>query len=193
MKQNPYILQGDEITTLYVTGKETVLSLHDYYNNFSLITEVSQHFGDLVNISVKYYNNSFSPLKGATLTYEWLGLDPIQFYEDPMNDEYYTTIINTSLAGSKGPQTIKVVALIENYITQTLYTTIMIDPRPTKLNGYTDHVYINSKVWVKDPNPFIFTYTDTTSTEKITNASSTSYTWEELFEKWYPCPNHFPQ
>ncbi|MFW9989045.1 MAG: carboxypeptidase-like regulatory domain-containing protein, partial [Candidatus Odinarchaeota archaeon] len=178
--RSPYILEGDELTTLYVTGKETVLSLHDY-NSLNVITSVSQNYGELVNITVKYYNNSKSPLKGASITYEWLGLDPIQIYEDPVKDGYYTATINTSIAEVWGSRSIEIVARLENYTAQTLLFSLSITERPTSLNSETDLVYISSKVWVEDPNPFEFVFKDTLTGDNIGNLTTASYTWEELY------------
>ncbi|GAG82544.1 unnamed protein product, partial [marine sediment metagenome] len=134
-EKNPFTLQGDEITTLYVSGKGTVLSLRDYNNVSEEISLLSQTFGESINLTVKYYNISNSPLIDATMTYEWLGLDPIQFYEDPINIGYFTTTIDTSIAAVWGVRSILIRATLENYTAQSFLTSISITERPTILNG----------------------------------------------------------
>ncbi|MFW9881584.1 MAG: hypothetical protein ACFFG0_51620, partial [Candidatus Thorarchaeota archaeon] len=167
--------------TLLISTVPTVLTHHDYYNSLSIISEFSQIFGEKVNLTVKYYNDTDSPLKGAILTYEWLNLDPIQFFEDPINDGYYTATIDTQIAETWGLKSIKIIAMRENFTTQTYITTLSITERITILNGESDLVYINSKVWVEDPNPFEFTYQDEMTEEVIGNLTTASYIWEELY------------
>ncbi|HEC36922.1 MAG TPA: hypothetical protein ENI29_01720, partial [bacterium] len=105
--------------SIFIKTIQTNLSMHDYYNFPNIIETDSQTYGESVNLTFSYSNTS--RLKGATLTYEWLSFDPIQFYGDPINDGYYTTSIDTSLAGTWGTKSIKIVAALENYTTQTFF------------------------------------------------------------------------
>jgi hypothetical protein len=178
--KSPYTLQGDEITTLFVNGKGTNLTLHDYYNSLNVITEFSQNYGELVNISTQYYNNSNSPLKGATITYEWLGLAPVQLNEDPINDGYYYTTIDTSIAGSWGVKTLRITASLENYSTQVIITSLNLNKRPTKLNGTTILFYKSQDVWVNDAYNFTFEYIDSLTNFTISGLEVATYTWQEL-------------
>jgi len=167
--------------SIFIDTVPTVLTMHDYYNNLNIVSEFSQTFGELINLTVKYYNNTNLPLKGARLTYEWLYYDPIQFYEDPINEGYYTATIDTSLAEVWGTKSIEITAKQENYTTQVIFTSLIITERSTTLNNETDLVYINSKVWVEDPNPFEFIYQDVLTEENIGNLTTATYTWEELY------------
>ncbi|MFX1312770.1 MAG: hypothetical protein ACFFHD_09180, partial [Promethearchaeota archaeon] len=167
--------------SIFIDTVPTILTMHDYYNNLTTISEISQTFGEFINLTVKYYNDTDSPLKGAILTYEWLHFSSIQFYEDPLNIGYYTTTLDTSLAEIWGTKSIKVTAMQENYTTQILYTSIIIIERLTTLNNQTDLVYINSKIWVEDPNPFDFIYQDVLTEKNIGNLTTAVYTWEELY------------
>ncbi|MFX1364868.1 MAG: hypothetical protein ACFFCE_07470 [Promethearchaeota archaeon] len=168
--------------SIFIDTIPTNITMHDYYNNLTEITNFSQIFGEMVNLTVKYYNSfTEAPLKGAVLTYEWLNLDPIQFFEDPINDGYYTATINTTIAEVWGTKSIEIIAKNENHTSQTLYTSLNINERITTLNGETDLVYINSKVWVEDPNPFEFFYQDEITEAYIGNLTTATYTWEELY------------
>ncbi|MFX1499649.1 MAG: hypothetical protein ACFFDH_01645 [Promethearchaeota archaeon] len=165
--------------SIFINSIETTLSMHDYFNLSNIISDTSAIFGEFVNLTFSFYNTS--RLIGAELTYKWLGLDPIQFYEDPVNDGFYSATINTSLAEVWGTRTFEIVAKLENYTTQTLLITLSITERPTKLNGETDLVYMNSKVWVEDPNPFTFSFQDSITEEDLCNLTTSTYTWEELY------------
>jgi len=176
-----YINPSDVSETIYVEAVPTILSMHDYDNTSIEIDEISEVFDESINLTVKYYNDTNSPFTDAILTYEWLSLDPIQFYEDPNNAGYYTTSLNTSLAEVWGLRSITVKAIRENYTTQTFLTSLSITERPTSLNGELDLVYLSSKVWVQDPNPFEFTYQDTLISENIGNLTAATYIWERLY------------
>ncbi|KKM15233.1 hypothetical protein LCGC14_1698130, partial [marine sediment metagenome] len=104
--------------SIFIDSIQTTLSMHDYYNSLNIISTATKTFGQYINLTFSFYNAS--RLKGATLTYKWLGLDPIQFYEDPINNEYYTATIDTSLAEVWGSRSFEIVAKLENYTTQTL-------------------------------------------------------------------------
>ncbi len=186
--KSPYTLQGDEITTLYVEGKGTVLSLHDYNNVSVEISEISQTFGESINLTVKYYNVSNSPLTDATLTYEWLGLDPIQFYEDPINIGYFTTTIDTSIAAVWGVRSIVVTATLENYTTQSILTSISITERETFLNGSNIVIFLSESVFALETETIEFNYTDVLSLTRISNPDEASYNWQKLDEFGDPIP-----
>ena len=165
--------------TIFVESVQTTLSMHDYYNSLNIISTDSQIYGESLNLTFSFYNVSL--LTGATLTFEWLSFDPIQFYGDPVNDGYYTTTIDTSLSGSWGAKSIKIIAMLENYTTQIIFMTLSITERPTTLNEEIGLVYLSSQVWVQDPNPFNFTYTDVLTNGSIGDLTSATYVWEQLY------------
>ncbi|MHA2325924.1 MAG: hypothetical protein ACXACB_11020, partial [Promethearchaeota archaeon] len=167
--------------SFFIASIQTSLTMHDYYNSLNTITETSQRFGESVNLTFRYYNETNSPLKEAILTYEWLNLNPIQFYEDPLNAGYYTVTIDTSLAETWGSKSIKISASLENYTSMTILASLLITERLTTLNDETDLVYINSKVWIEDSNPFDFVYKDVITDENIGNLTTAAYSWEELY------------
>jgi hypothetical protein len=177
-----YIDPTDISDTIYVTAVPTILSMHDYDNVLVEIDKISQIFGNSINLTVRYYNQSNSPLTDAILTYEWLQLDPIQFYEDPINPGYYTTALNTSIAGLWGLKSIKITAIRENYTTQTFLTSLSISERPTTLNDETDLVYMSPWIWVQDVHNFTFEYEDALTSDIVGELSIFSYSWYELDE-----------
>ncbi len=181
-----YSNPNDVSDTTFIDAVPTVLKMHDYYDSLIEISEFSQTYGENVNLTVKYYNDTNSPLKEATLSYEWLSMDPVLFYEDPNNEGYYTATINTTIAGIWGVKSIKVTASLENYSTQTLITSINIGKRPTTLNGQEDLVYISSKVWVEDPHNFTYEYKDSITGNLTGDLDVAIFSWQKMDELGEP-------
>ena len=183
-----YIDPADVSGTIYVEAIPTILKMYDYDNVSIEITEISETFGELINLTVKYYNNSNNPITSATLTYEWLNLDPIQFYEDPINLGYYTTTLNTSIAQIWGLRTIEFKATLENYTTQKFLTSISITERPTILNGTSNVIFLTEKVYALETEYIEFNYTDVLSLNPISNPDEITYNWQKLDEFGDPIP-----
>ena len=181
-----YSNPNDAIETTFIDAVSTILTMHDYYDSLIEISDFSQIFGEYVNLTVKYYHNINSPLKGATLSYEWLSMDPVLFYEDPNNEGYYTATINTTIAEIWGVKSIKVIASLENYSIQTLITSIDIGKRPTTLNGQEDLVYISSKVWVEDPHNFTYEYKDSITGNLTGDLDVAIFSWQKMDEYGEP-------
>ncbi len=177
---------NDESESIFIDAVSTNLTMHDYYDSLIEISDFSQTFGEYINLTVKYYNNINSPLKGATLSYEWLSMDSVLFYEDPNNEGYYTATINTTIAEIWGVKSIKVIASLENYSTQTLITSINIGKRPTTLNGEIDLVYISTKVWVEDSHNFTYEYKDSITGNLTGDLDAAIYAWQKLDEYGEP-------
>ncbi|KKN15189.1 hypothetical protein LCGC14_0988530, partial [marine sediment metagenome] len=171
---------------IFVDSVQTTLSMHDYYNSLNVISTDSQIYGEALNLTFSFYNISL--LKGATLTYEWLSFDPIQFYGDPINDGYYTTSIDTSLAGTWGTKSIKIVAALENYTTQTFFTSISITERQTLLNGSDSVIFLSKSVFALETEYIEFNYTDVLNSTMIANPEEKSYNWQKLDEYGDPIP-----
>ena len=187
--KNPYTLQGDELSILFVEGKQTVLSVHDYNSpTLDEITDntVSEYFGELVNITVKFYNDTNNPLMDATIAFDWfnLGYNYSGFQPDPINPEYFTLTLNTGKAETVGTRTIKILATRENYASQIILISLNILERPTSLNGQTGLVYSNPKIWVQDAHSYNFTYRDLL--KPINNITGdldiAIYSWQKLDE-----------
>jgi len=163
----------------------TDISVHDYDTRIEILDQsISAYYNEFVNISVQYFiAETGTPLNGATLTYTWIGLSPINVFTDPLNSLYYTFTINTSEAQSTGLKIINVIASFENYTTQSnflIYLNIL--ERETDLNGQSELVYLNPKVWVQDTHDFIFTYSDANTLETLGDLTIATYIWQELNE-----------
>ncbi|MFX0136638.1 MAG: hypothetical protein ACFFDN_23570, partial [Candidatus Hodarchaeota archaeon] len=176
-------------------AKPTTMSAHDY-NSLAVIPSktYSAYYDELINITVRYSETEFgTSLTNALLSYEWIGLSPINFFSDPLNSDYYTFTINTADAQSTGIKVISITAYFENYTAQLdflIYLNVL--ERKTILNNeIADLVYISSIVKVQDPNPFIFTYRDEHTNDIIGDLSVANYVWEELYENGTKVPGSF--
>jgi hypothetical protein len=173
----------------------TKISAHDYSSLDELPDKTyTACYNELINITIKYcINESGNPLNKAHLTYQWLGLAPIDIFVDPVNKGFYTFTINTSVAQSTGIYVISITATHENYTTQSdflVYLNIL--ERKTTLNNQTaDLVYISTKILVQDPKDFVFTYRDNSTNEILGDLSTASYVWEELYENGTQVPGSF--
>ncbi|KKL66044.1 hypothetical protein LCGC14_2148920, partial [marine sediment metagenome] len=176
-----YSSPSNATNSVFIDAVSSFLTMHDYYNSLNSIIEINVIYGELVNLTFRYYKSPNTALLGATLTYKWLYFDPIQFYEDPLNPGYYTTIINSSVAEVWGLKSVEITAMQENYTTQTFFTSLSITERTTSLNGESDLLYLSTKVWVQNTNPFEFIYQDTMDGENIGNLTSMTYIWEQLY------------
>ncbi|NVM34266.1 MAG: hypothetical protein HWN81_01640 [Candidatus Lokiarchaeota archaeon] len=163
-----------------VNASSTSINLYDYETRL-IVSDLKKEFGELINITVRYYGLPDNPLEDPIITFKWINQPTKYFVEDPVHNGYYYCEIDTSPAINVGTYPITITASKENYTSQTIFSSLQVLERPTTLNGESDLVYINSKVWVQDPNPFEFIYQDIISEENIGNLTTASYTWEELY------------
>ncbi|MFX1308650.1 MAG: hypothetical protein ACFE8C_03060 [Promethearchaeota archaeon] len=168
-----------------VIAKPTTISAHDY-DSLGVIPSktYSAYYDELINITVRYSETEFgTPLTNALLSYEWIGLNPINFFSDPLNKDYYTFTIDTANAQSTGLKIISITASFENYTTQSDFLVYLkILERKVKLNDKVENlVYDNAEVKVQDPWYYIFTYKDTNTDEIIGDLTTATYLWEELY------------
>jgi hypothetical protein len=178
-----------------VSAKPTTISAHDYSSlNLLPSREYSAYFDEYINITVRYTENEFgTALTNALLSYEWVGLNPISIYSDPINHEYFTFTINTADAQSTGLKVISITASFENYTTQSdfiVYLNIL--ERKTTLNSKLDDLsYISSSVYVQDQRNFIFMYRDANTNNIIGDLAIHNFVWEELYENGTKIPGSF--
>ena len=90
-----YISPMPVVFTITIHAIITNVRLHDYNNLNQILTEVSSNYGDIVNITVSYYNTT--RLLGAKLSYSWEYGSGVNIGEDPIHPGYYTFEINTSV------------------------------------------------------------------------------------------------
>jgi len=167
-----------------VKSVPTNLSAHDYVTRIEVTDKTfSAHFNELLSISLKYYiEESGTSLEDATLKYSWLGLNQINIYSDPLDSTYFTFTINTSDALSTGLKIISITASYENYSTYLISLFVDIEERETNLNGKSELLYLNPKVYVQNATNFVFTYADTNTLEVLGDLTVASYIWQELYE-----------
>ncbi|MBA7691136.1 hypothetical protein ES703_99676 [subsurface metagenome] len=165
----------------------TTISAHDYDTQVELSNKLyTAYYDDIVSIMIQYtIYGSVTTLDNADLTYEWLGLAPIDIYADPINIGFYTFTLNTSDAQSTGLKVISITASYENYTTQSdflVYLNIL--ERKTTLNNETaDITYMRPPdVWVQDTKFFRFTYRDVNRDTILGGLSTATFIWEELYD-----------
>jgi len=163
----------------------TNTSAHDYNTRLELTDQFfSAYYNELLNISLKYFiDETGASLGEASLTYTWKGLDPINIYLDPLDNSYFTFTINTSNALSTGLKLLSITALYENYTTLSnflIYINIL--ERETNLNGQNELLYLNPKVNVQNTQNFVFNYTDANTHALLSDLTTASYIWQELYE-----------
>ncbi len=178
-----------------VIAKPTTMSAHDY-DSLAVIPSKTYlvYYDELINITVRYSETEFgTSLTNALLSYEWIGLNPISFFSDPLNSDYYTFTINTADAQSTGLKIISITASFENYTTQSdflVYLNIL--DRKTTLNDQSEDLYyISSRVYVQDQRNFIFTYQDADTFDIIGDLAISNYVWEELYDNGTKVPGSF--
>jgi hypothetical protein len=161
-----------------------VVTAHDYDTRVELPAKTYfAPFDEVVNVSIQFsIEASGVTLDNAILTYSWIGLDPINFYADPLNDEYYTFTLDTFDAQSTGIKVVSISATLENYTAVTFTVYLNIRQRETTLNGETDLVYMSPSIWVQDTHYYIFKYEDANTFNIIGDLTIASYSWYELDE-----------
>ena len=180
-----YPSPSPESFLINIKSVPTKISAHDY-DTLTELTDPSfiSYFDELTNITLKYsINESDEPLDNAVLTYTWIGQESVQFFEDPLNNGFYTFTINTSNAQTTGLKIISIIASYENYSTQSnflIYLNIL--ARQTTLNEQSELVYLSPKIWVQQEQNFIFTYSDANTFDALGDLTISIYSWYELDE-----------
>jgi len=173
-----------ETFLLQVNAIQTDMSLHNWSNLTQTLTEVTQYYNELINITVSYYvaGSPGSRLPGAKLDYTWDYGSGSDIGEDPMHSEYYTFEINTSSAPSTASYGIDISVSLGNYTTKNFIAYVNILSRTTTLNGTTTLKHISKNVWIKDAYNFTFEYNDTTGidNQRVGDLETASYYWYKI-------------
>ncbi|MFX0105319.1 MAG: hypothetical protein ACFE75_07505 [Candidatus Hodarchaeota archaeon] len=166
-----------------INAVPTKISAHNYPTLDELSDKTyTAYYNELINITIKYcINDTGTPLNKAHVTYQWLGLAPIEFSVDPVFTDFYTFTVNTSDAQNIGLKVISITASYENYTTQSDFVFLNILERKTTINGQSDLLYINSEIFVQEQKLFVFTYQDANTNKIVGNLSEATYIWEELY------------
>jgi len=164
-----------------VSPKVTSLGVYDTTSMASLGDNVTQYYGELIDLTVLYASYGVN-LTGATVTYDWQYIDtPITIPEGPAGE--YSFVIDTSIA-DVGMYQVLISASLDNHSAVTNYRfDIHIITRPTSLNGDTALHHISKTVWVKEEYNFTFEYKDilTEPHEKLGDLDIAYYQWYKLY------------
>ncbi len=177
---------------LYIEPLPTSMTVHDY--SFNPITEISGFYGEKINVTVRYNDDSDNSLKGARLNYEWKS-DPVKIVDsgdintDPRDDSYYTFELDLSLANAD-TYFLEISAILENYSTQENFYFLEVKPRTTNINGVEKLILITKNINVDEDEGYIFTfeYNDTLKvpTQRIGDLDTYSYFWYKLDDDGNP-------
>ena len=179
--------------SLRVNAKPTGISLHNYTTKTAVSQNVlSQYeiiatYGEVFNISARYYDNATTNLLAAeSFSYSWIyGSGSINI--DPLNSNYYYFLFDTTDADYTGTFNIYITATCENYTsynppeTQIYTFLIVIVDTPTTLNGssYPSNTFQTS-IYIKQAFNFTFEYNDTLTHTRLTSLTIKNYEWHKL-------------
>ena len=181
---------SDDSFPIQINTLPTGMKAYNYSSlNELTINEVSQYYGELINITVKYYDNITEiPLTADIFTYEWdygsgsVGIDSI-------NPGYYTYELDTTDASIVGKYRIDFTASLENHTKiENFGVYINILSRPTELNGSTDVLFVSESIYALEAQNFTFNYVDILSSNPVSNPDEMSYNWQKLDELGDPIP-----
>jgi len=181
---------GIETYVLQLLATPTSSNLHDYDNPTQTLTQITEYYNELTNITVSYFPTS-SPtflLHNAILSYSWdYGLG-FNIGEDPINPGYYTFEINTSLAPTTGTYSIDISIELENYTRSNFAILMNIIPRFTTLNDTSTLYYVSMDGWIHDAFNLTFEYKDVTGTSnfRVGDLELAYYYWYQLADDGTP-------
>jgi len=165
-----------------VNATTTSISLYNYETRLT-VSELKKEFGEFINITVRYYTLPDNPLEDSIITFDWTNQPTKYLIEDPINDGYYYCEIDTALSINVGTYPITIIALKENYTSQTILSFIEVLERPTAINGTTDLSYTSREVLVEDTVNFTYEYTDLLKdSQLIGDLDIAVYTWQQLYK-----------
>jgi len=163
-----------------VSSKTTTIGVHNSSDLISLGSNVTQYYGEQLNLTVLYSSDSVL-LEEAIVSYEWQFTDnPITITESPAGE--YSFVINTSIA-DVGTYQVRINAAKENYSSfQNYRFDITIINRPTALNGDESLHLISKTIWVRETYNFIFEYEDifVEPHVKLVDLDQAYYQWYEI-------------
>ncbi len=175
----------DDGGLIRVNAIPTSISAYNYETRASIPSaEYSEYYDEDINITILYSYSSGTPLANARLTYQWLGLSPVEVEIDPIYDGFFTFTLDTEDAGSVGIQRIYIYAEYENYTQEDLIVDLDIKTRETSINGETKLLSITEDIYIWDEFTYTFDYRDVTygSSDRLTYLQESYFYWWELDE-----------
>ncbi|MHA2129707.1 MAG: hypothetical protein ACW99L_07020 [Promethearchaeota archaeon] len=163
-----------------VSPKTTSIGVYNTSDLISLGGNVTQYYGELLNLTVLYRSESVL-LEEALVSYEWqFTNDPVTIVESPAGE--YSFVIDTSVA-DVGTYQVRINAAKENYSSFLNYRfDVTIINRPTSLNGDESLHHISKTIWVREAYNFTFEYKDifTEPHVKLSDLDQAYYQWYEI-------------
>ncbi|MFX1597056.1 MAG: hypothetical protein ACFFBK_13450, partial [Promethearchaeota archaeon] len=178
-----------------IYARLTDISLHNYTSmpnelprNVGGDYEVSEYYGFTVDIVAKFYDDETnSTLSPESFTYEW-DYGSGSLVSGPLAG-YFTFQVNTLAAPNVGKYKIGLTVALENYsVIKDFEMYIDILSRPTMINGKEGLDHIVDEIYIFEAINFTFEYTDTFSSNPITNLDVKSYLLQKLDENGEPIP-----
>ena len=165
---------SNDIRSITIKAVTAGITLHDYD---SLPTELDRdvsdttkyeirpNHGDLVNISIFYYNNDTSASLTSQLpimTYTAGSLGAGSAYRDPLNPNYYYLSIDTSSAiipitASEIIFTVTIIATLENHSQEDISCYLRVQEKAAYING-SFKLKMYPEIYIKDAINFVFAY-----------------------------------
>ncbi|MFW9819943.1 MAG: hypothetical protein ACFFE5_10060, partial [Candidatus Thorarchaeota archaeon] len=181
-----YVFIALNVKFIFVQGLPTGIKYYDY----SLIELTNKRFsvifGELVNITVDYFNlNMNISLDGAYITYNWDYGSGI-LLDDPVHADLYYFEFDSSTAPNSAEYIIDIEATLTNYSTIDDSIIVAIQPRPTTINGTATLFQMSPNLYVFDSVNYLFEYKDTLRDIRLGNLDVFRYYWNKLDENGDP-------
>ena len=174
-----------------INALPTALTFHNYSNPTQILSQFSEYYNEVFNITVKYRDtDNDNPLYGVDITYVWdygfgaVLQDPRMGYE-----QYYTIEINSSLVSNTGLYKFYFSAKLENHTRiDNFLVNIFILERPTLLNTSASVLYISQNMYVQEAHNFTFEFIDFLTSNLIENADEMGFILQKFDDSGVPIP-----
>ena len=178
----------NEAFLILINSLPTGMSVHNYTTLSELPSnDVSQYFNELVNITLKYYDDTTNePLIVDSITYTWdYGSGSIGI--DPVNPGFYTLEIDTSAVSNTGLYKFYFSAELENHTKiDNFLVNIFVLERPTLLNTSSSVMYVTQNIYVQETYNFTFEFIDFLTSNLIESADEMSFTLQKFDDNGVP-------
>jgi len=185
----------DQYFGITLMPKSTGLSLYNYTSmdelpkNIGLDYEISEYYGNALNISAKFYDAATNgTLVSDIFTYDWDYGSGI-LIDDPLHTDFYYFELDTTLATNVGKYRIDITVSRENYSKIEdfgMYLNIL--SRPTTINESSGLFYTSEEIFIFEAKNFTFDYVDDFTGIPISNLDEMSFLLQKIDEFGDPIP-----
>ena len=181
-----YVFIALDVKFILIQGLPTGITYYDYSLTELTDKKFSVIFGELVNITVDYFNSFTNvSLDGAYITYNWDYGSGI-LLNDPLHANLYYFEFDSSTSPNSAEYIIDIEATLTNYSTIDDSIIVAIQPRPTSINGTTTLFQISPKIYVFDTVNYLFEYKDMLKDVRLGGLDVIRYYWNRLDENGNP-------